>query len=643
MSALSNLAWLEQLQRELVTRKAVIISGNINDVYPHQGQCRTVPQLLLQSLAQRIGSQEGFQRIVLWDQVSGIQNLVANELEQMVNHAIQQASVHTQGTAAPDTNEPSGVSTDYDFGEVTSNNNSVNTTQSRSSSAQTMNAEDFLRLVAEHMTNPQSSAGAHAFIIDYSHLMFGESRNLTEAEREQLLLLAKALRDAPVAQHSQALQQRHNVVIFICRQAGSLPAQLTTNNAVFGEVSLSLPSRHQRQEFIEQRYDLFQTMPYLEVGSRKFADFVDAQDGFSYRDCLQLAALSRVQQEPLAPEKLVNLYKYGEKSSPWEELNQQKLLGCADELKRRVKGQDEAVESVYHMLLKAYSGLSGIQHSSQQTTPKGIQFFVGPTGVGKTELAKALAKFLFGDDKACLRFDMSEFNHEHSDQRLVGAPPGYVGHEQGGQLTNAVKAKPFSVILFDEVEKAHGKILDKFLQILEDGRLTDGRGQTVSFAESVIIFTSNIGAHKVSANQAPEESAKQFLKEVQRFFSEELKRPELLGRIGNNIVPFNFINDDNFRINIARSKLEPLKQRLKQKYNISGMQFIDEDKALTSICQQTDVRKGGRDILNSIDLHLITPLSRFLVENHNDSFGFDQKELQVIQLGDQCVFTFTLI
>lgn len=129
-----------------------------------------------------------------------------------------------------------------------------------------------------------------------------------------------------------------------------------------------------------------------------------------------------------------------------------------------------------------------------------------------------MAEFLFGDENACIRFDMSEFNHEHSDQRLVGAPPGYVGYEEGGQLTNAIKEKPFSVLLFDEIEKAHGRILDKFLQILEDGRLTDGKGETVSFSESVIIFTSNIGASDIDYSTDKKQVYQKFLEHVKKTF-----------------------------------------------------------------------------------------------------------------------------
>jgi ATP-dependent Clp protease ATP-binding subunit ClpA len=263
--------------------------------------------------------------------------------------------------------------------------------------------------------------------------------------------------------------------------------------------------------------------------------------------------------------------------------------------------------------------------------PKGALFFVGPTGVGKTELAKSLASFLFGDEDACMRFDMSEFNHEHSDQRLVGAPPGYVGYEEGGQLTNAVKKRPFSLLLFDEIEKAHPRILDKFLQILEDGRLTDGKGETVNFSDTFIVFTSNIGASEIKPS---EQALEQFKSHVTKHFVQELKRPELLGRIGEaNIVPFNFMTDSNFLVAIAKAKLEPLKIRLKEKWGISDLIFDNEDQALTTIVSQVDKSAGGRGVLNAMVSTLFDPLAEFLFENLSDFTGFNGRPIRVVQAG----------
>ena len=383
------------------------------------------------------------------------------------------------------------------------------------------------------------------------------------------------------------------------------------------------------------------------LSKSKFADFVDATDGFSIRDLIQLARLSQQTVEPpLTPEKIINLYRYGEQKSPWEDLSREKLRVIAEKLQERVKGQDYAVNKVKQAIIRAYSGLAGVQHSKKQRMPKGTLFFVGPTGVGKTELAKSLAEFLFGDDEACIRFDMSEFNHEHSDQRLVGAPPGYVGYEEGGQLTNAVKRRPFSVLLFDEIEKAHQKILDKFLQILEDGRLTDGKGDTVSFAETVIIFTSNIGASDIqyadaSGNKKDEETIRQeFILKVREHFTSELKRPELLNRIGDNIVPFNFITNDDFLFAIARAKLKPIKEALKEKYGITDFIFADEHKALKSILSSLDKSMGGRGVLNELVRTIIDPLAMFIFENEKETRG---KRIAVVQSQELAVFEFHLL
>jgi ATP-dependent Clp protease ATP-binding subunit ClpA len=257
----------------------------------------------------------------------------------------------------------------------------------------------------------------------------------------------------------------------------------------------------------------------------------------------------------------------------------------------------------------------------------------GATGVGKTELAKAIAELIFSTEEACIRFDMSEYSQPHTDQRLLGAPPGYIGYEEGGQLTNRVKNNPFCVLLFDEIEKAHPSILDKFLQILEDGRMTDGRGETVYFSESLIIFTSNAGIyeidpetmrHKVDPetgrtilnvnpemHKTYEDVQKRVSEGVKFYFKQILRRPELLNRIGQNIIVFDFLRPAILRDILEQKVLPAISNQIQEKHGI-GVHFSQEVVDQIMDIAGDDVENGGRGIGNFVELSVLNPLARIL-------------------------------
>jgi ATP-dependent Clp protease ATP-binding subunit ClpB len=219
----------------------------------------------------------------------------------------------------------------------------------------------------------------------------------------------------------------------------------------------------------------------------------------------------------------------------------------------RVVGQEEAIEAVSNAVRRARSGIS------DPNRPIGSFIFLGPTGVGKTELARALAEFLFDDERAMVRLDMSEYMEKHTVSRLIGAPPGYVGYEEGGQLTEAVRRRPYSVILFDEIEKAHHDVFNVLLQILDDGRLTDGQGRTVDFKNSVIIMTSNIGNEYIrSLGGEVDPMRKQVMEALRSNF-----RPEFLNRI-DEVIVFNNLGKAEIE-RIVDIQLAHLQRRLKQR------------------------------------------------------------------------------
>ena len=411
-----------------------------------------------------------------------------------------------------------------------------------------------------------------------------------------------------------------------------MPISFYQGNPEVEIVTLQKPDREERKAIVEKIEDSFNVK--LPNGTSSLLDvensqYIDMLEDFTNREIIQLSRLSR-KEEKTTFDKLFYLFKYGEKENPWEKLEYERVKNIKKELSERVVGQDEAIEKIEKTVIKAYMGLTGLHKTSSRSMPKGVFFFVGPTGVGKTELSKALAQFLFGDEQACIRFDMSEYAQENSDQKLIGAAPGYVGYEEGGQLTNAIKEHPFSVVLFDEIEKAakpNPRILDIFLQILEDGRLTDSKGETVYFSDTIIVFTSNLGANEVQASSDKEGVAKEFTKIVKNYFDNELKRPELLGRIGyNNIVPFNFINSRDFQYKICKSKLKPVIKGIEEKYKLT-LEFEKEMEAIDYILSGVDSSKGGRDILNAINDRLLDPLAKYLFDNKDELRGLKGSDI----------------
>ncbi|EET43632.1 ATPase family associated with various cellular activities (AAA) [Neisseria sicca ATCC 29256] len=277
-----------------------------------------------------------------------------------------------------------------------------------------------------------------------------------------------------------------------------------------------------------------------------------------------------------------------------------KLLKMEEVLHRRVVGQDEAVRAVSDAIRRSRSGLA------DPNKPYGSFLFLGPTGVGKTELCKALAGFLFDSEDHLIRIDMSEYMEKHAVARLIGAPPGYVGYEEGGYLTEQVRRKPYSVILLDEVEKAHPDVFNILLQVLDDGRLTDGQGRTVDFKNTVIVMTSNIGSQHIQqmGTQDYEAVKEAVMEEVKAYF-----RPEMINRI-DEVVVFHGLNQENIR-NIAKIQLKGLEKRLEAQH----LHLKVDDAALDLIAKAGfDPVYGARPLKRAIQSEIENPLAKALLE-----------------------------
>ncbi|MFO1414847.1 MAG: AAA family ATPase [Burkholderiales bacterium] len=469
-----------------------------------------------------------------------------------------------------------------------------------------------------------------ALVVDFAsrltrqpdHLDAAEHRFFVAAERISLTAHPIVPKGADIGSvHGKA---HFNPVLWLVNRGQDLPSWLALDSTRVSVLTLSLPDYETRLEAARHVGNLFVGYEEGDEASRaKFAqDFAQMTDGLTLVALTDIAQLANRQGIAFRDvDDAVQCYKVGATENPWKkDYLRERIVHALPFIEERVRGQRPAVTKTIDILMRSVMGLTGAQARSSGNRPRGVLFFAGPTGVGKTELAKTLTQLVFGDDRAYIRFDMSEFAEEHAGARLLGAPPGYIGYDAGGELTNAMREKPFSVVLFDEIEKAHPRILDKFLQILEDGRLTDGRGETAYFSEAILVFTTNLGifvddehgrrVQSVSPGDPHDVVEARVRGAIQDYFKYKLSRPEILNRIGDNIIVFGFITPE-IGAQIFDGMLRNVVNRVRDEHKIELAIAPHVRDALRELCVK-DLSNGGRGIGNQLESQFVNPLARAL-------------------------------
>jgi len=580
--------WLRDLDRLLPIRSQYIVSGNIRDSLLTPIGAAQVPVPLLRGLWERLRRND-YRYLLIYDPADGVR-------------------------VYP--NEPAVVELATKVHELK--------LQDGANGAMPMGLESLTALMKKLVASREARC---ALVLDFAsrlarapdHLDAGEHRFFLAAEK--LSLAASPVIPANGVQGGAPL---FNPILWLVNRPQDLPSWFALDSERIASLIVGKPDYEAREAAAQQLIRLFPGHAQADDAQRAEAvrRYADGTDGLTLTALADIAQLAARQNINIAGvEDAVRSYKVGATDNPWrKDYLKEKIRNARAALEDRVKGQHQAATKTVDILMRSVMGLTGAQARSSGGRPRGVLFFAGPTGVGKTELAKTLTQLMFGDERAYIRFDMSEFAEEHTGARLLGAPPGYIGYDAGGELTDAVKERPFAVILFDEIEKAHPRILDKFLQILEDGRLTDGRGDTAYFSEAVLIFTSNLGIYiddghgqrvqNVKPDDPYEVVEARVREAIADHFKYRLGRPEILNRIGDNIVVFNFIRPDVAAL-ILNGMLKNVTRRLAEEHKVE-LVIPDAIRAqLLDLCTR-DLSNGGRGIGNTLESVFINPLARAL-------------------------------
>ena len=587
--------WINDIERLLPIRSQFILTGNIRDVFltPSAGGAYLSP--LLSCLWARL-EREGFEFILVYDRIDGVRVIPQTA-------AAQDKAAQLLGLKLHDGLMPTNLET-------------LESIFRKAVTLRDVRVATVIDYASRLTTTPQTpEANEYKFF----------------AAMEKLSLVANPV--IQKAEPASSIKPLFNAVFWLLNRGQDIPSWFSLDSERIASISVVRPEYETRLSAAIVLAPQFRGdgETSAEALSEFSSNFAGGTDGMSLQAMVDISQLARTQGMGLQEvDDAVRCFKVGATENPWrKEYLKEKIRKAQDQMDARVKGQHQASVKTIDILMRSVMGLTGAHAKSGAGRPRGVLFFAGPTGVGKTELAKALTEILFGDEKAYIRFDMSEFAEEHASARLLGAPPGYVGYEAGGELTKSVKQRPFSVILFDEIEKAHPRLLDKFLQILEDGRLTDGRGDTVYFSESVIVFTSNLGIfvedqngeriQNVSPEDPYEEVERKIRTAIEDHFKFRLSRPEILNRIGDNIIVFNFIGTESGR-QILGGMMANVVARVKTEHKLD---LVIAPVAMTKIdswCLK-DLSNGGRGIGNRLESVLVNPLSRALFQGEARAAG----------------------
>ncbi|MFJ9351891.1 AAA family ATPase [Streptomyces sp. NPDC101237] len=506
----------------------------------------------------------------------------------------------------------------------------------------------------------QHTGPAIGLIIPYTARL-GSPRGPVAGEAARLLAAAEELGHTARPVRGTGDVTPYNTIFWVVEKQEDLPLEFAIGSRALRVITVPEPphdQRHAAGRFVVERLasrppaedgdgGTGEASPATEAEQRQATEALARSSyGMGVGEILAVGRMAADRGLPLSRlDEAARLYRVGVLDNPWAtQAVRENILNGEDYLNAAVIGQPHAVRRTIEIFMRSAAGLTGAQSSSSPSRPRGTLFLSGPTGVGKTELAKGVAKMILGEDARPIRFDMSEFAEEHARDRLIGAPPGFVGHSAGGELTNAVRASPMSVLLFDEIDKAHPRLFDLFLQILEDGRLTDGQGATVHFTECVLIFTSNLGVSaevmrprnrrgatseqgdadpeadpeaeaaarqpRLSRHDRPEDVREALRAAFDTFFNDHIGRPELRNRFGDSFVAMDFIQPDSVAP-ILNKALGSVAGRVKEVHG-AELTIRDDPWEVLRVEATRRLDHGGRGVVTAVESALVNPLSREL-------------------------------